>query len=132
LHALNDELRGRSAELNRLNIFLNSILSSMRAGVVVLDNDLLVQIWNFRSEDLWGLRAQEVQGKSFTSLDIGLPVEEVKKGIRSCLAGETGYEESVLEAVNRRGKRIQCRVTCSRLHDKNDNPGVILLMEEID
>jgi two-component system CheB/CheR fusion protein len=132
LHTLNDEMRQRSAELDKLNIFLNSILSSMRAGVVVLDNDLLVQIWNFKSEDLWGLRSQEVQGKPFTSLDVGLPVDEVKKGIRSCLAGETGYEETVLQAVNRRGKRIQCRVTCSRLHDTNDNPGIILLMEEID
>ena len=132
LHTLNDEMRQRSAELDKLNIFLNSILSSMRAGVAVLDNDLLVQIWNFKSEDLWGLRFQEVQGKPFTSLDVGLPVDEVKKGIRSCLAGETGYEETVLQAVNRRGKRIQCRVTCSRLHDTNDNPGIILLMEEID
>ena len=31
--------------------------------MVVLDRDLQVQIWNRQSEDLWGLRADEVRGK---------------------------------------------------------------------
>ena len=35
-----------------------------------------------RAEELWGLRADEVVGQHFLSLDIGLPVEQLAR--RSC------------------------------------------------
>ena len=133
LNTVNEEMRQRTEELNNVNAFLNSILSNMRAAMVVLDSDLLVLIWNLKAENMWGLRAGEVQGKSFMNLDIGLPVEDLRKQIRACLTGESEYAHSILEAVNRRGRKISCRVTCSRFIDETKkDAGVVLLMEEID
>jgi PAS domain-containing protein len=63
------DLRQRSDELNQVNGFFESILTSLRNGVVVLDRDLLVLVWNHQSEDLWGLRADEVRGKQCLNLD---------------------------------------------------------------
>ncbi|RYZ67926.1 MAG: PAS domain S-box protein [Proteobacteria bacterium] len=109
LQTTNDELRLRSDELNQVNGFLHSILSSLRVGVVVLDHDLHVRIWNHRAEDLWGMRQDEVVGKHFLNLDIGLPTERLRLPIRACVAGDVDQHEMVLEAVSRRGKAIACR-----------------------
>jgi len=129
----NEELRRRTDELNLVNGFLESILASLRVGVVVLDRNLQVQIWSHRATDLWGLRAEEAQNRNFLNLDIGLPVEALKQSIRMSLAQENAQEELVLEATNRRGKHIQCRVTCSTLKSADQAVrGVILLMEEVE
>jgi two-component system CheB/CheR fusion protein len=132
LQTVNEELRTRTEELNHLNAFLESILSGLSVGAIVVNNNLDVLAWNHRSQDLWGLRAEEVQGKSLLNLDIGLPPAELRAVIRPCLSGEETRKEMLLDAVNRRGKKIQCRVTCTPLLAANQRrDGVILLMEEV-
>jgi two-component system CheB/CheR fusion protein len=132
LETMNEELRQRGEELNQVNTFLNSILASLRVGVVVVDHDMLVRVWNHRAEDLWGLRQDEVRGKHVLSLDIGLPLERIKGDLRACIFGEADYGERVLEATTRRGKAIQCRVACNSLSPYEGTArGAILLMEEI-
>ena len=131
LQTVNEELRTRSEELNHLNAFFESVLASLSAGAIVVNKNLDVLMWNHRAEDLWGLRADEVQGKSLLNLDIGLPVAELRALMRSCLSGDAPRAEVVLDAVNRRGKTIKCRVTCSPLMSPmHKSEGVILMTEE--
>ena len=134
LQTINEEAHSREDALAELNVFLESILASLRGGVVMLDRDLQVHKWNRRAEDMWGLRADEVNRKNFLNLDIGLPVEKLKGAIRSCLSRNEPYTELTVEAVNRRGKAMEVKVTCSQLPDPHggDPRGVILLMEETD
>lgn len=140
LQTINQELHLRSVELKQASAFMESILTSLRSGATVLDRDLKVLIWNRRAEDLWGLRTDEVPQKSFLNLDIGLPVEKLIPPIRKCLSGEEEYAELMVDALNRRGRAIQCRVTCVPLigHARPDASeqeapieGVILLMDEL-
>ena len=131
LQTINQELRLRGEELNRVNSFLESILTSLRAGVVVLDPGLHILIWNRRSEELWGLRADEVFLRHLMSLDIGLPLESLKQSMRAIIAGESESYEVLLDATNRRGRAIQCQVVCTPLISTEAQvQGVILLMEE--
>jgi two-component system CheB/CheR fusion protein len=131
LQTINEELRERSEELNQVNTFLQSILSSLKGAVAVLDKELLVLVWNSRAEEVWGLRQEEVQGKQFLNLDIGLPVVELRPLIRETLAGKDGTHQTTLDAINRRGKPIRCAVTCMPLAGGDDGArGVILLMED--
>ncbi len=133
LQTINEQLRRRSQELDRTNLFLGSILSSIQSGVAVVDAELRVQIWNQKAEDLWGLRAAEVVGTHLLNLDIGLPVEHLRPPLRACLASEVSQNEIVLEATNRRGKAIQCKVTCMPLSNiAGEIQGMILIMEERD
>jgi two-component system CheB/CheR fusion protein len=133
LETLNEELSQRSEELNEVNSFLESILGSLREGVVVVDRDFLVRIWNHRAEDLWGLRSDEVRGKNLLNLDIGLPVEQLKQPIRVTMSDGGAYQEVVLDAVNRRGKAMRCRVSCNPLTGAGDlRRGAILMMGEAD
>ncbi len=131
LQTINGELQDRGGELNQVNGFLASILRSLDVGVVVLDRDLLVRVWNDKNVDLWGVRADEVLGKNFLNLDIGLPVGELRTPIRTCIAAEPRLADLVLSARNRRGKPLSCKISCTRLVDvAGETAGVILLIEE--
>jgi two-component system CheB/CheR fusion protein len=88
-------------------------------------------MWNPRAQDLWGLRADEVQGRSFLNLDIGLPVGELRAPMRAVLADDAPKKEVALDAINRRGKKIRCQVSITPLvTGKKKREGVILLMDE--
>ena len=133
LETTNEEMRERTQALNNSNDFLESILTSVRFGVMVIDQNFRVQAWNNKSDDLWGLREAEVRGQNFLNLDIGLPVQQLRQPVRALLAGDTNFQELVLPAINRRGKQIDCRVTCTPLSSQTDGVrGVILLVEDKD
>jgi two-component system, chemotaxis family, CheB/CheR fusion protein len=131
LQTINDELQERTHDLNRSNAFLNSILASVKTGVIVIDDKFTILSWNEEAENLWGLRSEEVKGQSLWTLNIGLPVEQMREPLRNCLTRATERQESVVSAMNRRGQTIQCRLSYNPLMGhKNDIQGVIILMEE--
>jgi len=131
LQNTNDQLQVSSQELDEINAFLEAVLTSLRAGVAVVGRDLTVQVWNTRAEDLWGLRKDEAIGQHFLNLDIGLPVEQLRPAIRKVLGGEVAPQETQLVAVNRRGRQINVRVTCTGLTPgaASEVTGVILVMD---
>lgn len=132
LQAVNDELHRRTGELNQLNALTGSILASLRMGVIVLDRDLRILVWNYEAEDLWGLRSDEVVGKHLLNLDIGLPVAALRESLKACLSGKEDYQEITLPARNRRGRDFQCKVVCSPLLDLQKTiDGVIVLQTEV-
>ncbi len=131
LQFVNDELQRRGEQLTQLNSFFQGVMASLDSAVVVLDRQLTVQVWNSRSEDLWGLRSHEVVGESFLGLDIGLPVDQLWGPIRACLEG--GSNEAALEipARNRRGREVLCRVRCRPFWLGESAPdGVVVAMDE--
>jgi two-component system CheB/CheR fusion protein len=133
LRTMNDELHLRTDEVNQANAFLNSILESFQTGVIIVDREFNIIRWNEHSEDLWGLRSDEVQDKSLLSLDIGLPVAQLREPIRNCFQGEINHQTIRVDAINRRGQSIQCQV---RLHGlqgiEEELHGTIILIEEVD
>src|SRR6185503_9803794 len=86
LQSINEQLRESSMRLDSVNEFLDAILTSLQAGVVVVNNDLLAREWNDRAEDLWGVRRDEAVGQHFLNLDIGLPTDELRPLIRHALS----------------------------------------------
>jgi two-component system CheB/CheR fusion protein len=134
LVAMNDELRERTAELDRTNSFLTSILASLNLGVVVVDRELEVMLWNDAARDLWGLRADEVVGRSLISLDIGLPVERLLRPLRDLLGAKCEPGTIAVDAINRRGRPVACEVaySCLSRDDGGAAEGVVLLMDTTD
>ncbi|GGM86945.1 chemotaxis protein CheR [Lentzea pudingi] len=131
LQTINDTLRERTAELDQVNEFLESILTSLRAGVVVLDLQMRVLAWNRGAEELWGVRRDEAEGEHLLNLDIGLPVADLRPIVRSALADPAFIDEVKMAAVNRRGREVVIRVVCSSLRDNLGEPaGAILVMEQ--
>lgn len=112
LETTNEELRSRTLDLAQMTEFLESLTNSLPGGLVVVGPDMEIQAWNHKAEDLWGVRSDEAVGKSLMSLDIGLPVEKLYPIVRACLSGTSQLEEITLDAINRRGRTIVCKVSC--------------------
>jgi two-component system CheB/CheR fusion protein len=129
LETMNEEMRIRSAELDEARSFLAGVLSSIAAGVVVLDSQLLVRSWSRGAEELWGLRSQEVTEQFFFGLDFGLPIGELRPVVDECRTSKQRTGPVELAAVNRIGRSIVCSVACSPLDGHGG--GVVLLMEEL-
>lgn len=130
---MNDELRHRTLELNDMNRFLETVLMMTGNAVVVVDRQHNVRIWNGEARELWGLTPDEAQDQNLFSLDIGLPVGELKPALNAILSGDSEREEVVLTATNRRGRQFQCRVTTLPLAPLSDDgaTGAIMLMEGV-
>jgi two-component system CheB/CheR fusion protein len=126
----NDELRARTEELERVDAFLESVLAGLGAAALAVDDQLRVSVWNVRSRDLWGLRDEEVRGKPLLELRMGLPVDELRALIGPVLSGDVARREAVLDAVNRHGETVRCRVSCSPLVATPGRRGAILIMHE--
>ncbi|OCB07257.1 chemotaxis protein CheR [Mycolicibacterium porcinum] len=130
LHTINDTLRERSIELDDARTFLDSLVNSIQLGMVVVDREMRVVVWNRYCEDLWGLRADETAGVTLTSLDIGLPLDTVRPLIGSAFVDADQTGEVVVDAVNRRGRATRIRVTCTAFRSPEGNvKGALLLME---
>jgi two-component system CheB/CheR fusion protein len=134
LQSSNEELRERTSEVNELNRFMEAIFTSLRSGVTVVDRDLRVQVWNRRAEDLWGVRRDEATGAHLLNLDIGLPVDTLRPGVRRLLTDghEDDREQLTVAAVNRRGRPVQVHVTMTPLTRTGQAAGVIVVMDELD
>jgi len=134
LETTNEELRIRTDELDEANTFLRAILGSLRLGVAVIDGDrFLVRAWNDKAADLWGVQSNQVVGQSIFNLDIGLPTDSLKPMIREVVFGDTDSRDLLVDATNRRGKAIRCRVTCTPVHaSTGERRGTLLLMEEME
>jgi len=131
LQTMNDELRTRSVDADLMNAYLESVFSSLRSGVAVLDREYRIQVWNWRSEDLWGLRGDEAVGSQFLTLDIGLPVAQLAQPIKSVMNGEQPVVEKTMPSLTRRGRTIECLVSVTPLHSaEGTTTGVIILMDE--
>jgi two-component system, chemotaxis family, CheB/CheR fusion protein len=130
LHTINDTLRECSLELDDAKNFLDSLTNSVRMGMVVVDREMRVVVWNRGCEDLWGLRADETTGTKFTDLDIGLPMETVRPLIGNAFVDSDGSGETVVDAVNRRGRPARVRITCTSFRSsEGDVGGALLLMD---
>jgi two-component system, chemotaxis family, CheB/CheR fusion protein len=136
LETINDELRDRTTEVNRVNDFLEAILSGLGLAVAVIDREQRVQIWNHRAEDLWGVRQDEAIEHSLLALDFGLPTERLVAPLRAVIGGSSSGERVIVEAVNRRGRAIVCVATIRPLVSSRDGDGdgsafgAIVLMED--
>jgi two-component system CheB/CheR fusion protein len=131
LHTINDELRERSVELEDARTFMDSLINSIHFGMVVVDREMRVVVWNRGCEELWGLRSDETVGKVLTTLDIGLPTENVRPLIGNAFVDPQHPGESIVDAVNRRGRPIQVRVTCTGFQATTEDGvnGALLLMD---
>jgi two-component system CheB/CheR fusion protein len=132
LEAMNEEQRRHANELDRLNLFLEGILGNLGIGVAVVDRDHKVQLWNANSEDLWGLRPEEVEGEDIFDLDVGLPVKELREPLEDAMSNAAKSTDLNLEAVNRRGRSFRCEVRVMPLFSASHGLfGGVVLMREV-
>lgn len=122
LEAANSMLGTVSKTVNQDKTFLESVLASTSSAIIALDGALNVKLWNYRAQDLWGLRAEEVLGCKLTTLDIGLPPKEIADHISSCIAAGLNSDKFTIDAVNRKGKKIVIDVKITAVKQGTSDP----------
>jgi two-component system CheB/CheR fusion protein len=126
LQTINDELRQRGLELDEVHAYHDAVLGSLGSGIAVLDRELRVRTWNPRMEDLMGAVAEEALGKSFTELDVDLPVARFDAALRRCLTNGEGADEE----MDHPSRRVQCRLKVMPLRRDVDG-GLVITVEEV-
>ena len=130
LHAINDELRDRTSEIDVVNAYLESVLTSLEASVIVVDMDLRVRVWNGRSFEMWGLRPEEVEGRHLLSLDIGFPLDVLQPALTTVISGGSTAGPIAAEARSRRGQVVQCQARINRLSGASGRvEGAVIIIE---
>ncbi|MDX6292124.1 MAG: two-component system, chemotaxis family, CheB/CheR fusion protein [Kribbellaceae bacterium] len=133
LQIINEALRERSTELNDVNDFLESVLTAITAGVIVVDLEMRVLAWNLAAQQLWGVRGDEAEGQHLLNLDVGLPTETLRPLVRQAISDPAFVSEVRLDAVNRRGRPISLRLVCSALRSPDGRQrGALLVMEPVE
>jgi two-component system CheB/CheR fusion protein len=125
-------LRRHSDEFGSYRDHVDAMMRALDAGVMVVDNDLKVVSWNRWSENAWGLREEEAFEQTFTSLDIGLPVQQLEQALRGAVM-DAASSELMLDALDRRGRRMRCRVRVSPLvyPDRNTQGAMIVVEDQV-
>jgi two-component system CheB/CheR fusion protein len=139
LHSANDELQFANEDMRRYSDTAaeyrgeaDAILRIIDAGIVVLDQALKVRSWNRWSENAWGVRTESVTGREFATLDIGLPVDRLRPALEQTVRGEAGETVAELDAVDRRGRSMRCRVHLSPLiYDDRSIRGVVVIVSVV-
>ncbi len=130
LETINEELRRHSDEFADYRLLVGAILRTLDTGVVVVDTDLTVRLWNRWSENAWGLREEEAIGQAFGALDIALPVQQIEPTLREVIRTGAANEIS-LDALDRRARTMQCRIRITALlYDDRSIQGAVILLED--
>jgi two-component system CheB/CheR fusion protein len=129
LETANEELRRQSDEAAYYRLYSESVLGSIGLGIIVLDQNSAVVSWNRWNENTWGLREEDVAGQVITAIDIGLPAQALKQPITEAIvAGKSS--ETIVHAMDRRGRPIACRVRIIPLqHGVDDKRGAVLTLD---
>lgn len=82
-----------------LRPLLDQVLHERRVAVTVVDADLVVSPWNDPAQQMWGLRSDEVVGKEFLGLDIGLRVQRLLPPLKQALSGPYDEHSEVVGVI---------------------------------
>lgn len=132
LDTANAALLERGREVIQANDLLESILGSLDQSVVVVDKSRRILSWNAQASEMWGLRSDEVTGQAAFSLDIGFPLQKLRRPMGSILSGRAEALTVETDAINRRGRTFACKVTIRPLRGREAKPdGAVIFMEDV-
>jgi PAS domain S-box-containing protein len=126
----NQELRASLHETRELKNYLNSILSSINAGVICCDLKGHITVFNRAAEQLTGFQASEVLGKPYDSLfGTDLPSQyrplEVLRRRKPVLHHEK-------QIVRKNGELLPVKFSLSILYSEENVPiGVVEVFEDL-
>ncbi len=124
---LYSSLEQKALEIARLKDFSENIVESLNVGVLAVDLDGIVESWNTRMEQLFGVTRQEAVGRQLTSL---LP-EDLAREIAA-----RGDQEQITgiykQRLQHQGKSLTLNVSITPLVSKSsERIGRLLLFDDV-
>ncbi len=130
LEDTNSQLQRKNQELDRVNRYLEDILGSISSGVIAVDLEGRITIFNRNAEELTGYSAEEVIGKNYHDFFAG------KSGDESPLLGTllTGAPAAGVERELpvKKGNSLTVKSSCSWVASTaGEKIGVVETIEDI-
>ena len=112
--------------------FLKCVITDVREGITVYDNNLCYILWNPYMEDLTGIPEKDVLGKNINERFPDLEKTIFLEGIKKALAGKTIETEDTEIELSRKKKKIWVRCIASPLYDHDGAIiGVVGVVQDI-
>jgi PAS domain S-box-containing protein len=124
------EMRGTLAALRESNQTLEAIIHASPLGIIALDPDAVVRMWNQSAERIYGWNEAEVLGRMLPTVPPD-KLEEVRRNHRQAVAGK---DFTAFETVRLRkdGTQINVSISTAPLRDAGGRiNGVVALVEDI-
>ena len=124
---LYSSLEQKALEIARLKDFSENIVESLNVGVLAVDLDGIVESWNTRMEQLFGVLRRDAVGRRLSSL---LPHELAQEiAARGDLEHVTGIYK---QRLHHQGKNLTLNVSITPLVSKsNERIGRLLLFDDV-
>jgi PAS domain S-box-containing protein len=127
-----DELKASVLRENQIQQYLNNILMSAGSGIIVVDSDKKIIIFNRAAEMLSGYKRNSVIGYNYRDFsdkihfDMESMIEKLDK------SKEETLEKEVL-ILNSEKRNIPCRVICSKITEIDENQtGYVFLINNLE
>jgi PAS domain S-box-containing protein len=112
LEDANQELRESLLEKHRLSNYLNNILESINSGVLAIDSENRITLFNRAAEEIVGLKAEEVFGKNYDQIWGDVPQDLTPF---YTLKNKEPISNQEKEMENKKGKKIPLGFSTSLL-----------------
>jgi len=119
LERTNRELRQSLAEKDKISNYLNNILGSLTSGVVTINMDGEITLFNRAAEEILDYRTDEVLGRKYGEI-MGKEVKE-KMTLPFTLKSKRSHINEEKEVFTKGGKRIPLGFSTSLLADGDNN-----------
>lgn len=131
---IQSELEGlvaeRTAELQRANDHLSTILQASPSGIIALDVQGLVQIWNPAAEEIFGYSEQELTGRPVP--EMGIPNDALYHEQRQRVLSGAGMVSYEAQRRRRDGSLVDVSISTAPLRDgKGVFFGTVALVRDI-
>ena len=118
-------------ELGASRGLLAALLSAVPFSIWVVDSGLVVQLWNDRASEIWGVDSETAVGRSLLDLDIEFPVAKLEASLRSAVERAEGNRYVTADASARDGRTFSCHIAVTQLgHDPEMPWGAIVVTTE--
>ncbi|MFQ6003048.1 MAG: nitrogen regulation protein NR(II) [Candidatus Zixiibacteriota bacterium] len=119
LERTNKELRQSLAEKEKISNYLNNILESLTSGVVTINLEGEITLFNRAAEEILGYKTDEVLGRKYGEI-MGKEVKE-KMTLPFCVKSRRSHVNEEKEVLTKEGRRIPLGFSTSLLTDGDNN-----------
>jgi two-component system, chemotaxis family, CheB/CheR fusion protein len=130
LDATNRELARRTEEMNTLTFVQRTIIRSLSAAVIVLEDSGRVKLWNLAAERLLGITEEEAVGQSFWTLQIPALGKGTVQRIRKSLQQNASLRAEQVEYELPGGAQGTASVAAVPIIDSGKVLGSVILFDD--
>jgi hypothetical protein len=125
------QLSHKAEEIEELRLFSDSVVESLSAGLLVIDPDDRVLLWNRRMEALVGLERGRAKGRRLASLFEKPFVETLRAAMRDSPEGTSLYRVPLKPGTTDPRQVVLVTVTISPMRMEHEQTGWIIGLEDV-